>query len=324
MLAPSAAAARARSRRHIRRRSPPACFALGDAGHRDDGRALLVRRDEARAQHLRQHQARRARGPPSGLARGEYFEGAFKQAGDERRFRQRQLARRLAEIAPRRRVDAVGAAAQIDAVEIELEDVRLRQPRLEPDRERQLLELARERAVGREIEVLGELLRQRGAALHEVAGCARWRSPRATGPKGRRRVLVEALVLGGDHRIDDVARQQIERHVVVGAAALGEQRAVARQDADERAAGPWAAATAGRDRRRSTRRASARGRRRRRRPRRSGQSSAAACQTTGALARRRRRRRRWLAGKEPHGGSVLPSDRWRRHGRRRADPTGRG
>ena len=48
------------------------------------------------------------------------------------RFGQVHVARRLAEIILRRRVDAEGAAAHIGAVEIELEDLVLGQARLQP------------------------------------------------------------------------------------------------------------------------------------------------------------------------------------------------
>ena len=44
------------------------------------------------------------------------------EAGEHRRFGELHLARGLAEIALRGRLDAVGAGAEIDAVEIELEN----------------------------------------------------------------------------------------------------------------------------------------------------------------------------------------------------------
>ena len=130
--------------------------------------ALVVLADEASLLHLRQHDAR-PRPRAAGIGQRRIFRWRLQQAGDHRRLAERQVTRRLAEIAPRRRVDAVGAAAEVDAVEVELEDVRLRQPRLQPQRQRELLELAREGAVGAEIEVLGQLLSQRRAALHGAA-----------------------------------------------------------------------------------------------------------------------------------------------------------
>ena len=93
--------------------------------------------------------------------------------------------------------------------------------------------LRAKRPVVAEIEVLGELLRQRRAALHRAA-FAQVDDRRAHHAQGVDAVvIVEALVLGGDHRVRDIARQQVERHVVVAAAALGDHRAVPRQDAHE-------------------------------------------------------------------------------------------
>ena len=84
---------------------------------------------------------------------------------DERR-------RRHAEVGARRRVRAPDAVAPLDDVEIDLEDARLRQRRLEPPRDDQLAQLAQRIARGREIQVLGELLRDacsRRAARRRVS-----------------------------------------------------------------------------------------------------------------------------------------------------------
>ena len=51
------------------------------------------------------------------------FARRLEQAGEHRRFRQRHVAHRLAEIVLRRAVDAESAAAEIGAVEIELENL---------------------------------------------------------------------------------------------------------------------------------------------------------------------------------------------------------
>src|SRR5207302_5348651 len=68
---------------------------------------------------------------------GETFLGAFAmavgtvivwplgQTGEQRTLGQRQLLRRLAEIGARRHLDAPGAAAEVDRVEIEFENFRL-------------------------------------------------------------------------------------------------------------------------------------------------------------------------------------------------------
>src|SRR5260370_1056932 len=80
------------------------------------------------------------------------------------------IARRFAEIILRGGIDAERAAAHVGAVEIELEDLVFRQPGLQPDRQKCLLDLAFDGAFVAEEQVLGELLRDRGATLHDAAG----------------------------------------------------------------------------------------------------------------------------------------------------------
>ena len=72
--------------------------------------------------------------------------------------------RRAAEFHP------VGAAAEVHPIEVELENVRLVEAQLQPQRQHQLLELAHQGALGGEEDVLGELLRDGRAALDEAAG----------------------------------------------------------------------------------------------------------------------------------------------------------
>ncbi len=79
------------------------------------------------------------------------------------------MARRLAKIALRRRLDPVGARAEIDPVEIEFEDLGLGELVLEPYRQHHFLELAHHVALGRQKQVLGKLLRDGRAALRDAA-----------------------------------------------------------------------------------------------------------------------------------------------------------
>src|SRR6185295_981154 len=99
------------------------------------------------------------------IARRGEFRGRLDQTREERRFRERHVARGLAEVALRRRLDAVSAGAEIDAVEIEVEDLVLGIFPLEPYREDHLLQLALHGALLRQEQVLGELLRDGRAAL---------------------------------------------------------------------------------------------------------------------------------------------------------------
>ena len=155
---------------------------------------------------------RGSRAPPTPRGRGAASsgDGALSRPASIAASAQRHVPGRLAEVAPRRRVDAIGAGAEIDAVEVELEDLVLGKAELQPEREDHLLHLALEGALRREEQVLGELLGQRRAALHHAAGgevddrgagrgrsgrCRngtrsagpRWRSPPAAGSPAFRR-----------------------------------------------------------------------------------------------------------------------------------------
>src|SRR3979409_220815 len=76
------------------------------------------------------------RGRGAGTPRGQIdmrrkARRSLEQAGQHRRFREVHVARRLVEVVLRRRVDAEGAAAEIGAVEIKLENLVLGQPHFE-------------------------------------------------------------------------------------------------------------------------------------------------------------------------------------------------
>ena len=133
----------------------------------------------------------------------------------------------------RRRVDPEGAAAHVSTVEIELEDFVLGEPRLEPHRQERLVDLALERPLVGEEQVLGELLRNRRAALHHAAG------PRIGGKRAKQagnidaEMLVEAPVLGRQHRLDQVVGKLLERdRIVVPDAARADLVAVAVEEGD--------------------------------------------------------------------------------------------
>ena len=124
--------------------------------------------EEARLDHVAQNLVRPGTGGRQVHVRG-IFGRRLEQACQHRRFRERQVLGRLAEIVIRRRHDAVGAAAHVGAVEIELEDLVLGQVEFEPDRQEGFLDLALEGALVGQEQVLGQLLRDRGAALDHAA-----------------------------------------------------------------------------------------------------------------------------------------------------------
>src|ERR1043166_5284605 len=89
------------------------------------------------------------------------------RAGERRQrggFGKRQLARALAEIAARRAVHAVSAGAEIDAVQVELQDLLFGERFLQALRVHQLLQLAGVGALGTEEHDFGSLLGDGGTA----------------------------------------------------------------------------------------------------------------------------------------------------------------
>ena len=125
-------------------------------------------------------------------------------------------------------VDAESAAAHIGAVEIEFQDLVLGQPRLQPDREKRFLDLALDGALVVEEQVLRQLLGDRRAALPHAAGL-RVGHQRAHGAGDvDAEMIVEAAVLGGERRLDQVVRKILQRNrIIVLDAAAADRIAVA-------------------------------------------------------------------------------------------------
>ncbi len=138
-----------------------------------------------------------------------------------------EFVERLAEIVERGGGDTVGADAEIDLVQIELEDLVLGESLFEADRDQRLFQLAVERDVGGKQEVLGDLLRDRGGAdeaavLHDVHDIVE------DGADDAHRIdaamAVEILVLGREEGIDHAGRNGGDGNV---------EAALAREFADE-------------------------------------------------------------------------------------------
>src|SRR5438132_6649494 len=87
---------------------------------------------------------------------------------EERRFARVDLGDRLSEVGASGGLDAVRAVAEVDLVQVHLEDSVLRVLPFELERQRGFLQLSVEALVGREEEQLGELLRDRAPALHDA------------------------------------------------------------------------------------------------------------------------------------------------------------
>jgi hypothetical protein len=133
--------------------------------------------------------------------------------GEDRRLGNGDIACRLAEVALRSRLDAVGAAAEVDLVEVELEDLVLAVAGLDRTRDLHFLQLADERLLARDAvgkDVARELHGDRREPLHELAGDhVANAGPEDAAPIDTG-VFVEALVLGDDERVAEVLRDVAE------------------------------------------------------------------------------------------------------------------
>jgi hypothetical protein len=141
-----------------------------------------------------------------------------------RRLRQRrqigglgqgQLVERLVEVVERRGGDPVGAEAEIDLAQVELEDALLGEGPLDAEGQDRLADLALDLQLVAEQEVLRHLLGDgRGAdrplVLDHVEDVGHRRA------RDRQEieavVIVEVLVLGGDEGVDDPFRDHLDRH----------------------------------------------------------------------------------------------------------------
>ena len=144
------------------------------------------------------------------------------QAGEHGCLGERQIARRLGEVPPRRGVDPVRAAAEVDPIEIDLEDLLLVEAGLDPERVERLLDLAQHAALGREEHELRQLLADRAAALDHAAGLDVAYERPADADRIDAGVLIKATVLDRDHRLGQPGRDLIEREVL--AVAIAEAR----------------------------------------------------------------------------------------------------
>nr|WP_296137183.1 hypothetical protein [uncultured Tessaracoccus sp.] len=156
--------------------------------------------------------------------------------GERRGLGDVEVLRLLQEVRLGRGLDAVGAAAEVDRVEVAGEHLLLRHVVAHLDREHELADLALQRALGVEVEDLDVLLGDRRAALHLPA-----RGDRPRGARDRRRreagVVPERPVLRRDHRVLGELRDVL---VVERLAVLHRERAELRRAVvvvDERGVG---------------------------------------------------------------------------------------
>ena len=174
------------------------------------------------------------------------------QAGEQGGLGQTELGDRLAEEGAGGRLHPEGAVAEVDLIQVHLDDPVLRVAPLELEGEHRLLELALEALVRGEEEHLGELLGDGAAALHDAP------APEVLVDRARDAgrihpvVGVEACVLGGDDGLAQRLGDLGERHedaaldvelgdqlvvVVVDLGALARRRSVSSWATDGREPG---------------------------------------------------------------------------------------
>ena len=135
---------------------------------RRDRLLVLGRRDVRRTSRIARKHLVAARDRARGPVQRVVARRRLRQAGQQRRLPEPELARVLREVGLRRGLDPVGVVAVVDLVHVLVEDPVLRPAAAQLDREARLLDLALERPLLRDVEVAHELLRDRRAALDDL------------------------------------------------------------------------------------------------------------------------------------------------------------
>ena len=178
---------------------------------------VLLPRDPLQLQHPVQHAVPlpNARGvvPP----RRELVRAA-QQSAQHRRLAEIHLRRIFSEVTLRRRLRAKETVPEINAVQVQLEDLILRAMLLDLPRHEHLAQLALVRSVSRREllweGVAGELLRERARTLLVLACAVVFIHRAHHALHVHARVLVEARVLRRDHRLPKRQREMREIHLV--------------------------------------------------------------------------------------------------------------
>ena len=169
----------------------------------------LLRRDLPLVVHRLQHVVAPLRGSARMLRRVvERRVGG--QPGEQCGLGQREAAGALAEVRPRRLLDAVGAVAEVDRVQVGEEDPVLRPRLLELPGERRLAHLARDRLLVADVGVLDELLRDRRATLDDALGADVLHERAHDAARVDAVVLVEPAILDRDDRLPHDRRDVVD------------------------------------------------------------------------------------------------------------------
>ncbi|MCY1516836.1 hypothetical protein D9M68_514930 [compost metagenome] len=163
--------------------------------------------------------------------------GRLRQAGQHGGLGDGHLLQRLAEVGLGGGGEAVGAVAQVDLVQVDLQDLVLAQLLLEPEGQHDLRGLAAERALRAQVDVARHLHRDgRGALLAPALEAGHGRAREALVVHAA--VVVEARVFHGQHGVlHDLRNVGEGREVAALLAELADQRTLGRVHA-QRQLGP--------------------------------------------------------------------------------------
>ncbi len=190
--------------------------------------------NEALVAHRLQHELGTSFGS-GGIAGGRQLRRRLDKAGKHRRLAEIDVAGRFVEVALRRRLDAISVRAEVDAIQVHRQDLILGELVLQPDGEQHFLHLALQRALRRQEEVLGELLRQRRATLDGMAGQHVRHYRTAEADRIEAEMRIEAAVLDGDDRLGNIGRHIVQRQsFAAGRTTIGDDAAVEIGDLDIR------------------------------------------------------------------------------------------
>ena len=163
-----------------------------------------------------------------GVHEGIEVVGGGDQTGEQRRLSETQRAGVDREVRLGGRLHPVGPLAEVDGVQVLREDLVLRQAILELPGERRLVELAPERVGVADVEVLHQLLGDRGSALRDLALVRVDDGGPGDRPDVDAVMGEEAAILDRDRCVSDERRHLAlaQDDPVLGGVQLGDQRTV--------------------------------------------------------------------------------------------------
>ncbi len=183
-----------------------------DARRRGAGLLFGLRGDETLRAHARKHDMAALKSAIVVGPRPQPRRHA-NQTGDECRLGQRQFGGALAEDVARHGLDAIDRSAEVDAVEVQLQNLRLGQTLFDHHRENSLFAFSQKIARSRQKKRAGELLRERAAAFLEAPGTHIARDGAPDGDRVDAQMAVEAVIFDGDNRVAEIGGNAVQRNI---------------------------------------------------------------------------------------------------------------